>query len=229
MSHLSEFSNVLGYVKRLLREEVPAIEIMRRGHGRLGLAVRFPLAGTPSLSQITGFYSRLNIVVESSRLQHERKRMHRKFITEAYLAHRAAQYQPRWGTKYHLRGCLAHITKALRLMERSKEYDDDQPVHWSEVYRKEPLQEHQAPEEYWLLLKLKSLLPLLRLSVRILRLILRDCSATWDEWEASLYRREWLQQFILDSRMSFSRALVHAPRRVDLVGSSSLEARSLEH
>ncbi|KAI0904499.1 hypothetical protein F4823DRAFT_205556 [Ustulina deusta] len=221
MSHLTEFSRVLAYVERLLGEEVPDSEMIQH-HGRLGCAaIQFPLAGMPSLGQVTEFYSRLNIKVESSRLKHERKMVYRQFITAAYLAHRAARYQPQRGTKYHLRDCLAHITEALRLMEMSKEYDDDQPVHWSEVYRTEHSIHHTPPAEYWLLFKLKSLLPVLRFSVRILWLVFPDCSGTWDEWEASLCRKEWLQQFILDSRMSWTSVPLLAPRRID---TSNLEA-----
>ncbi|KAI1275434.1 hypothetical protein F5Y07DRAFT_370021 [Xylaria sp. FL0933] len=220
MSHLTEFSHVLAYVERLLGEEVPDSEIIKRGHSRLRcVAVRFPLVGMPSLSQVTEFYSRLSGEVEESRLKHERKTAYKQFITEAYLAHRAAHYQPESGTMYHLRACLVHITKALWLMERSKDYDDDQPVHWSEVYPIEPAQHDTAPEEYWLLFKLESLLPVLRLSVRILRLVFpgEEYSDTWDEWEDSLCRKEWLQQFILDSRTSLTKAPQHAPRRVDVV------------
>ncbi|KAI0975847.1 hypothetical protein F4678DRAFT_285027 [Xylaria arbuscula] len=201
MSHLTEFSHVLAFVERLLRDEVSDIEMNKRDHGQLGeRAVQFPLTGVPSLSQVSEFYSRLNTEVESSRLKRERKKVYRQFISAAYFAHRSAQYQPQCGTKYHLRDCLAEITKALRLMERSKEYDDDQPVHWSEVYSAEPAQQQTAPDECWLLFKLESLWPVLRLSIRILRLVLPGCKDTWIEWEESLFRKEWLQQFIIDSR-----------------------------
>ncbi|KAI0432007.1 hypothetical protein F5Y09DRAFT_172098 [Xylaria sp. FL1042] len=226
MSHLTEFSHVLAYVERLLREEVPDSEMIERGHDRLRcIPVRFPLVGMPPLSQVAEFYTRLSSEVVASRLKHERKMVYKQFITEAYLAHRAIQYQPELGTMYHLRDCLAHITKALRLMERGKEHDDDQPVHWSEVYPTEPAQHDTPPEEYWLLFKLESLLPVLRLSVRILRLVFpgKEYAYTWDEWEDSLCRKEWLQQFILDSRMSWTKAPLHAPRRAEVVRSGNLE------
>lgn len=212
MSHLTEFSNALAFVERLLEEEVSDFEMRYRHHGKLGwFRMKFPLAGMLPLDYITDVYSRLLTEVESSRLKHERKLTYRKFITRAYLAYRAAQYQPQSGTRHHLRGCLAHITQALELMEKSKEYDAEQPVHWSEVYRSDctkrhvTSKHHTPPEEYWLLFKLESLWPVLDLSVRILRIVMPDCWGTWDEWEASLYQEEWLQQFIIDSRLSLTR------------------------
>ncbi|GAW21327.1 hypothetical protein ANO14919_108460 [Xylariales sp. No.14919] len=224
MSHLTEFSRVLAYVERLLGGEAPPIEGICQ-HGQFGVVrVWFPLIGIPPLKQVGEFYSDLNTEVERSQLKRERKTVYRKFISAAYLAHHAAEeHQPHWGSIYHLQSCLSYITLALRLMERSKEYDDGQPVHWSEVYREGSPQSH-PPGEYWLLFKLESLLPVLRLSVRILRLVLPHCSHTWEEWEASLCRKEWLEQFILDSRMSSCRSIPrHAPRRIDVVGLSSLE------
>jgi hypothetical protein len=220
MSHLTEYSILLAYVKRRLQGDEPATE----KHGQFGgIAVQFPLTAVPSLGQVEKFYGQLHTEVENSRLQPERKIMYRKFVWSAYLAHCAVEKnQPRWGTVWHLGECVSVLNKALRLMEKSKEYDDGHPVHWSEVYRVEGSEHDTSPEEYWLLFKLESLLPVLRLSVRILRLILPDCSGTWNEWEDSLCRKEWLQQFILDSRKSSMMGLHdHAPRREDVVGSSS--------
>ncbi|KAI0509238.1 hypothetical protein F5B22DRAFT_618161, partial [Xylaria bambusicola] len=143
-------------------------------------------------------------------------------MTRAYLAYGAAQYQPRLGTKHHLRSCVSHITQALQIIEKSKEYDDEEPVHWSEVYRTKSPEDHSdhtnhtPPDEYWLLFKLESLWPVLDLSVRILRLVMPDCQETWNEWEATLYQDEWLQQFILDSRLSSTKAPLDALRQVDM-------------
>ncbi|KAI0455750.1 hypothetical protein F5B21DRAFT_503039 [Xylaria acuta] len=227
MSHLTEFSLVLAYVKRRLAGEEPASDLYRY-HGKLGgVAVRFPLPGIPSLDQVAEFYTRLNIEVETSRLRPERKEAYKRFTSASYHAHRAAtENQPQWGSAWHLQACLTYITKAIRIMETSEEYEDGHPVHWSEVYPAERPQQHTTPpEEYWLLFKLESLLPVLRLSVRILRLVLPDCCRTWDEWEDSLCRKEWLQQFILDSRASsWERIPLHAPRRADVVGLDTLEA-----
>ncbi|KAI0445807.1 hypothetical protein F4803DRAFT_108130 [Xylaria telfairii] len=224
MSHLSEFSLVLAYVKRRLRgREESACGY--RHHGQFGgVPVPFPLPGIPSPHQVAEFYTRLNIEVERSRLHPERKKAYRRFTSAAYHAYRSvAENQPKWGSVWHLQSCLAYITKALRIAEQSKEFDDGHPVHWSEVYRPGSSQ-HATPPEYWLLFKLESLLPVLRLSVRILRLILPDCVVTWDEWEDSLCRKEWLQQFILDSRVSsWKSAPLHAPRRVDIVGLNTLD------
>ncbi|KAI8948127.1 hypothetical protein F4801DRAFT_474061 [Xylaria longipes] len=225
MSHLTEFSLVLAYVKRRLGGEKPVGESYRY-HGEFGgVTVDFPLLGIPSLEQVAGFYTRLNVEVERSRLRPERKRTYQRFTSAAYHAHRAAtENQPRKGSIWHLRDCLTYITKALRIMENSKEYEDKHPVHWSEVYRPGCSQCTTTPEEYWLLFKLESLLPVLRLSVRILRLVFPDCHTTWTEWEYSLCRKEWLQQFKLDSRMSsWKRIPLHAPRRADVVGLYTLE------
>jgi hypothetical protein len=187
------------------------------------VTVRFPLPGIPALGEVTEFYSHLNEEVERSRLEAERKTLYSQFTSAAYLAHGAVSgTQMQWGNVWHLQDCVEYIAGALRLMERSKEYDDDHPVHWSEVYRFESSEHHTPPAEYWLLFKLESLLPVLRLSVRIFRLIFPDCSGTWDEWERSLCREEWLQQFILDSRKpSWKEMPLHAPRRVDIVRSST--------
>ncbi|KAK5635773.1 hypothetical protein RRF57_011485 [Xylaria bambusicola] len=227
MSHLTEFSNALAFLERLLREEVSDLEMDHRDHGKLGwFCVQFPLAGMLPLAYITEYYSRLHVEVEGSRLKPERKAIHRQFMTKAYLAYRAAQYQPHSGTKHHLRGCLFHITQALQIIEKSKEYDDEQPVHWSEVYPATFLEgyaNHTPPEEYWLLFKLESLWPVLDLSVRVLRLVMPDCQETWDEWEATLYQEGWLQQFILDSRLSLAKIPLDASRQIDMARPSNLE------
>ncbi|KAI1123905.1 hypothetical protein F5Y10DRAFT_280551 [Nemania abortiva] len=205
MSHLTEFSILLNYVKRRLRGEESTGEQYRH-HGRFaGVTVWLPPPGIPSLHQVAEFYSRLSIEVETSRLEPERKMAYQRFVSAAYLAHRATEAnQPPWGFVWHLEDCVVYITKALRLMEESKQYDDSHPVHWNEVYRGEyspDCSQHAIPpQEYWLRFKLESLLPLLRLSVRILRLAFPDCSGTWDEWEDSLCGKEWLQQFVLDSQ-----------------------------
>ncbi|KAI0401573.1 hypothetical protein F4802DRAFT_421560 [Xylaria palmicola] len=231
MSHLTEFSLLLAYVKRRLGGEEEARSEEFWDHGRFaGVVVNFPLCGVPSFDQVAGFYSRLNIEVERSRLRPERKTMYRRFTSAAYLAYRAAQEnQPTKGSVWHLQDCVGYITKALRLMEKSKEYDDGNPVQWSEVYRTEsaphdtPLP--RSPAEFWLLFKLESLLPVLGLSVCILRAAFPDCKDTWNEWEASLRREEWIQQFILDSRTSSWRKIpLHAPRRVDVLGPPTLKA-----
>ncbi|GAP90204.1 hypothetical protein SAMD00023353_4200460 [Rosellinia necatrix] len=223
MSHLTEFSMLLAYIKRRLRYEESSGE-KYRDHGRFGgVPVHFPL-GIPRPSQVAKFYSNLNAEVEGSQLDPERKTSYRRFISAAYLAHRAAdENQPQSGSVWHLEDCLDYITKALRLMERSKEYDDGHPVHWSEVYPPEHRQNGRCPEEHWMLFKLESLLPVLRLSVRIFRLAFPDCE--WDEWERSLCHKQWLQQFILDSRASSREQMpLHAPRLVDIIGPSAFQA-----
>ncbi|KAI0468857.1 hypothetical protein F4859DRAFT_489135 [Xylaria cf. heliscus] len=227
MSHLTEFSLVLAYVKRRLGGAEESAGDLYRYHGRFGgVPVPFPLPGIPSPDQVAEFYARLNIEVERSQLHPKRKNAYQRFTSAAYHAHRAvAENQPKCGSVWHLQSCLTYITKALRIMEKSKEYEDEHPVHWSEVYRDEPRQHTTPPEEYWLLFKLESLLPVLRLSVRILRFVFPDCCRTWDEWEDSLCRKEWSQQFILDSRtLSCGRIPLHAPRFEDIVGLHTLDA-----
>ncbi|KAH8156424.1 hypothetical protein CIB48_g11824 [Xylaria polymorpha] len=204
MSHLTEFSLVLAYVKRRLGGGEESV-CEYRHHGQFGgEPFTFPLPGIPSPDQVAEFYTRLNIEVESSPLHPERK----KHIGDSHLRHTTRTVLSR---------------KTSQNQEQSKEYDDRHPVHWSEVYRPASSQ-HTTPPEYWLLFKLESLLPVLRLSVRILRLVLPDCKMTWDEWEYSLCRKEWLQQFILDSRVSSWKSTpLHAPRRVDVVGLNTLD------
>ncbi|KAI0099838.1 hypothetical protein GGR51DRAFT_386189 [Nemania sp. FL0031] len=220
MSHLTEFSILLSYVKRRLRGEESTDEQYQYGRFA-GVTVQLPLPGVPSSRQVAEFYSRLSVEVEISRLEPERKMAYQRFASAAYLAHRATEEnQPPFGFVWHLEDCVTYITKALRQMEQSKEYDDSHPVHWSEVYRGERppewTQHTTPPQEYWLLFKLESLLPVLRLSVRILRLAFPDCSQIWNEWENGLCGKEWLQRFVLDTRMSCcSMTPLHAPCQAD--------------
>ncbi|KAI8627845.1 hypothetical protein F5Y19DRAFT_477012 [Xylariaceae sp. FL1651] len=218
MSHLTEYSLLLDYVKSRFEGRELAKQVEHSQFG--GVTVSFPLAELPSLTEVNDFYSRLNVEVERSQLKPHRKSAYRKFIREAYFAHyTVGEYQPRWGTIWHLQDTVFHLVKALRIMEEGKEYDDAYPVHWSEVYQVEVSENRISPPEYWLLFKLESLLPVLRLSVRVLRLIFPDCYETWNEWEDSLCRKEWLQDFILDSKKSSRRVIpLYAPRRVDILG-----------
>ncbi|KAI1149963.1 hypothetical protein F4825DRAFT_428652 [Nemania diffusa] len=221
MSHLTEFSILLDYVKKRLRGEEFASEQYRH-HGQFaGVVVQLPLTGIPSSSQVAEFYTQLNAEVAMSQLKPERKMMYQRFASAVYLAHRASEEnQPLSGSVWHLEGCVTYITKALRLMEKSQEYDDSHPVHWNEVYLGEWSQHATHPADYWLLFKLESLLPLLQLSVRILRLVFPDCLVTWDEWDHSLCGEEWLRQFVLDSRTSFP---PRASRLADTIRPSSSE------
>ncbi|KAI0162097.1 hypothetical protein GGR57DRAFT_453119 [Xylariaceae sp. FL1272] len=219
MSHLTEYTLLLTLVKELLdQDKKPTAE----EHGQFGgTTVQFALYRGPSPKEVGDFYGCLRIEVEQSRLRPRRKSLYKKFARRAYQAHRSfREGQPVVGTVWHLHECIHFLIQAFKAMEEAQEYDDDgrHPVHWSEVYRAEGL-DQQPPQEYWLLFKLESLLPVLRLSVIILRLVFPDCVETWNEWEKDLCRKEWLQQFILDSRKSSLSAMpTYAPRRDDIVG-----------
>ncbi|KAI1261700.1 hypothetical protein F5Y18DRAFT_197455 [Xylariaceae sp. FL1019] len=216
MSHLTEYTLLLTLVKELLdQDRTPTAEQGRFG----GTTVQFALYRGPSPNEVGNFYRRLWLEVEQSRLRPRRKSVYKRFVRYAYQAHRSLKEgQPVVGTVWHLQDCIHFLIQAFKAMEEAQEYDDDRhPVHWSEVYRAEGL-DQQTPQEYWLLFKLESLLPVLRLSVIVLRLVFPDCDETWNEWEADLCRKEWLQQFILDSRnSSFSAMPTYAPRRDDIV------------
>ncbi|KAI1328689.1 hypothetical protein F5Y16DRAFT_147315 [Xylariaceae sp. FL0255] len=221
MSHLTEYSSILGHVMSLLEGEEPSAYTE---FGRLGgVLVQFPLPARP-LDELEEFYRSNQLEVESSCLQSRRKCLYGKFIQAAYRAHWAVRQGPKYGSVYHLQTCVSYILEAFKIMEEAKEFDDGTPVGWSEVYigrnSKAGIALHE-PQEYWLLFKLESLFPVLELSIRVLRLILPDLDDVWDEWEYTLLQETWLQQFIIDSRASSYKDIpFHAPRRDEIIDTS---------
>ncbi|KAI1772730.1 hypothetical protein F4818DRAFT_425369 [Hypoxylon cercidicola] len=161
--------------------------------------IHFPLAGLEHSTRVARFYQELLDEVERSRLHEKRKELYRKFQNRVVFAHIAhEEIQVVLGTASRLRTSLAHLHVALKLMKELKEYDDEHPVHWSEVFPTQSAQGNLSPEELWFLFKLESLRPCLVALVRLLRQVLPDCSVLWNECEGNLLRREWIFQFILD-------------------------------
>lgn len=97
MSHLTEFSLVLAYVKRRLGGGEESV-CEYRHHGQFGgEPFTFPLPGIPSPDQVAEFYTRLNIEVESSPLHPERKKhigdSHLRHTTRTVLSRKTSQNQ----------------------------------------------------------------------------------------------------------------------------------------
>ncbi|KAI0838187.1 hypothetical protein F5Y06DRAFT_268775 [Hypoxylon sp. FL0890] len=162
-------------------------------------SIQFPLAGVEHSSRVAQFYRELLLEVDRSRLDDKRKELYRKFQYRVISAHAAVEAVASTGTVSRLRKPLAQLQGALDAMNELKAYDDKHPVHWSEVFPAEDIQFHLSPGDLWLHFKLKSIRPCLVFLVRLLRLVLPDCEDTWTECEASLLRREWMRQFILDA------------------------------
>ncbi|KAI1766772.1 hypothetical protein GGR53DRAFT_485177 [Hypoxylon sp. FL1150] len=164
--------------------------------------IRFPLFGIEHSSRVESFYGELYSEVDRSNLDRKRKELYAKFKNRVVDAHIAVENQTRIGTNSRLRIPLAHLSAALKLMKELKEYDDENPVQWFEVFPDESVQCNLSPQELWLHFKLESLRPCLVFLVRLFRMILPGCSDLWDECERSLLRKEWIYQFILDSPKS---------------------------
>ncbi|KAI1077484.1 hypothetical protein F5B20DRAFT_262637 [Whalleya microplaca] len=186
--------------------------------------IEFPLAKVKSSALIFEFYQSRNKEVEQSELDERRKKLYKRFKDQVFLAHVAIEQVTPYGTVRNLRGPLAHLFRAVNLMTELKDYDDEHPVHWSEVYPHESMQNETSPVNFWLNYKLESVQPCLILLVQIFRLVFPDRLDIWDEWESSLEKKEWILQFVLDSAKSQRRSLLpYPPIRSDIVGN----ARSL--
>ncbi|KAL7620971.1 hypothetical protein AAE478_008282 [Parahypoxylon ruwenzoriense] len=191
----------------------------------------FPLAGVEPSRRVAQFYGELLGEVERSRLEDKRKKLYRKFICRVIAAHVSVEKVGlSMGTTSNLRQALAHIDVALRLIRKLKDYDDDHPVHWSEVFPIENMPKHSPPDRLWRDFKLESIRPCLVFLVRILRLVLPDCSDMWNECESSLTRKGWILQFILDSPKSLKRSMApHPLKRSDLLAPPRPAGQSSQH
>lgn len=180
--------------------------------------IQYPLAGIEHSTRVALFYSQLLDEVERSRLHERRKELYRKFQNRVVVAHVALEEnQTHLGTTSRLRTPLAHLDAALKLIKELKDFDDEHPVHWSEVFPIQSAQGKSSPDELWLLFKLESLRPCLVFLVRLFRRVLPDCSFLWDECEGSLLRKEWIFQFILDSPTSLEIPVPpHLLKKVDI-------------
>ncbi|XXH03146.1 hypothetical protein Hte_009540 [Hypoxylon texense] len=180
--------------------------------------IRYPLSGVEHSTRVDCFYRDLLDEVERSGLHEKRKELYKKFQNRVVNAHVALEkHQSRLGTTSGLRAPLAHINAALKLIKELKDFDDEHPVHWSEIFPTQDAQGKSSPDERWLLFKLESLRPCLVFLVRIFRRVLPDCSVMWDECEKSLLRKEWMFQFILDSPKSQEIPVPpHFLKRVDI-------------
>ncbi|KAI1140671.1 hypothetical protein F5Y05DRAFT_281883 [Hypoxylon sp. FL0543] len=164
--------------------------------------IRFPLAGIEHSTRVALFYRELLAEVDRSRLQDKRKELYREFQHRVISAHVAVDSLVSMGTigkVSKLREPLAQLQGALDAMTELKAYDDKHPVRWYEVFPAEDIQFHLSPGDLWLHFKLESVRPCLVFLVRLLRQVLPNCEDIWTECEASLLKKEWIRQFILDS------------------------------
>ncbi|KAI0883823.1 uncharacterized protein GGS22DRAFT_166165 [Annulohypoxylon maeteangense] len=162
--------------------------------------IQFPLIGVAHSSRIACFYKGLVAEVDQSRLDDKRKELYRKFTARVISAHVAVEgVGAPFGTVSNLRKPLCRLAAALEIMVALKEYDDDHPIHWSEVFPTEDAPCSMSPQDLWLHFKLKSIRPCLIFLVRILRLLLPGYSEWWNECEESFRRKQWMLLFVLDS------------------------------
>ncbi|KAI1645837.1 hypothetical protein F4815DRAFT_443650 [Daldinia loculata] len=162
--------------------------------------VRFPLAGVEPSNRVAQFYEELLAEVEQSRLRDRRKKLYRQFVNRVIAAHAAVEDAGvPLGTVSMLRNPLAHLDIALNRMADLIEYDNEHPIHWSEVFPIENTKSQLSPSELWLHFKLESIRPCLVFLVRLLGLVLPKYSDMWRECDESLTSTEWIAQFILDS------------------------------
>ncbi|KAI0600621.1 hypothetical protein F4775DRAFT_590179 [Biscogniauxia sp. FL1348] len=215
MSTLMAYIDWLSTAQSCLAGRRPPVEIGRCLDG----PVAFPLT-RPTLREIHRFYQDRFVIIQYSKLAPRRKELHTQFTQQIYYAYGAVDRdlsQP--DTVVDLREAIIHLLKALRLVEKTKDFDDANPVQKTEWLLSGPAGARETPEESWLCFKLASIQPCLQLSVQILRSIFPDCSDIWDECDKSLAMQEWVLQFILDSQRSQERSLpLYAPRRSDIVG-----------
>ncbi|KAI8959714.1 hypothetical protein F5Y11DRAFT_291483 [Daldinia sp. FL1419] len=179
-----------------------------------GKSIDFPLEKVESSSLIADFYEGMGAEVERSRLRDRRKKLYTRFSKKVVVAHAAVEdVGVSKGTVMILQDSLAHLDVALRLMTDLIEYDNENPIHWSEVFPTEDARSQLSPSELWLYFKLESVRPCLVFLVRLLRLILPDCLDLWCECEESLRSELWMVRFILDSQRPPRKSTsVHFPK-----------------
>ncbi|OTA87523.1 hypothetical protein M434DRAFT_15380 [Hypoxylon sp. CO27-5] len=180
--------------------------------------IQFPLVGIEPSSCVAEFYQKQLDEVDRSRLDDKRKELYRKFQCRVVDAHAAVEeVGVSTGTISTLREPLAQLQAALDLMEELNSYDDKNPVHWFEVFPTKDVKFHLSPKDLWLHFKLESIRPCLVFLVRLLKLVLPDHLDMWIECEASLTRKEWIRQFILDSPNPPEDADLARPMGFDLI------------
>ncbi|KAI5867430.1 hypothetical protein GGS23DRAFT_177573 [Durotheca rogersii] len=220
MSRFTEYCEWIVTARKCLDGEPPPGHLAKF---RLGRLVQFPLRGIEPSRRVAQFYQELLGEIEQSRLDDTRKRLYRKFTRRVVAAHVAVEeVKVPIGTVSNLRKALARLSAALNLIITLKDYDDEHPVHWSEVFPTESMPLKSSPDRLWHDFKLESIRPCLVCLVRILRLVLPDFTDMWDECEASLTGKQWILLFVLDSPKSQKRST--SPRL--LKGSDLLAVRA---
>ncbi|KAI1460078.1 hypothetical protein F4805DRAFT_418053 [Annulohypoxylon moriforme] len=198
MSRLSTYSEWTVTARKCLDGE-PLPSHLATFHLWRGL-IQFPVVGVVHSSRIACFYQRLVAEVDQSKLDGKRKELFRNFTTRVISAHVAVEeVDVPVGTVSKLRKSLGHLAAALDIMVELKEYDDRNPIHWTEVFPTEDTQCSLSPVNLWLNFKLKSIRPCLAFLVRLFRLLLPGYSDWWDECEESFKRKQWILLFVLDS------------------------------
>lgn len=225
MSRFSEYYDWTVTARKCLNGEPPPGHLATFQVWR-GL-IRFPLAGAEHSSRVDMFYGKLLEEVEGSRLDETRRTLYRKFTCKVVSAHVALEEnQTNIGTISKLQTPLTHLAAALRLVAKLKEYDDEHPVHWSEVFPTQSVKSNLSPDELWFHFKLESIRPCLVFLVRLLRLVLPYHSDTWNECEESLTRKEWMDQFILDSPRPLNMPIPLSPSVVTLLADQAERTRT---
>ncbi|KAI1655873.1 hypothetical protein F4813DRAFT_365605 [Daldinia decipiens] len=198
MSRFAAYCDWITTARKCLDGEQPPLHIARFYVREE--SVWFPLVGVEPSNRVAQFYEELVTEVEQSRLRDGRKKLYRRFVNRVIAAHATVEdIRVPLGTVSTLRHPLAHLDIALNRMTDLIEYDNEHPIHWSEVFPIENAKSQLSPSELWLHFKLESIRPCLVFLVRLLGLVLPKYSDMWRECDKSLTSKEWIIQFILDS------------------------------
>ncbi|KAI1334718.1 hypothetical protein F5Y15DRAFT_284264 [Xylariaceae sp. FL0016] len=205
MSHLSEYCGYIETARSCLRGRLQTVDF---GYGRVGSGpVHFPLPNVMSSEAVRTFYNHQALQVERARLRTERKTLYKRFTRQLITAFEIINFGgEREGTVTELDEPLAHLSEALTLMCTLMDFDNANPISWSELIRRDvDVPRNLPPGENWLRFKLSALRQGLLLLVQILRIILPDCLEFWAECKAIVEREEYMTQFVIDSDESLSR------------------------
>ncbi|KAK6820666.1 hypothetical protein PG990_012650 [Apiospora arundinis] len=136
----------------------------------------------------------------------ERKRPCLKIDGYLRTAYAKIAHQPTV-PKSGLREPLLLLKMALRQLMIICDFDKQTPVKVSEAPNAS-----RGADDAWLTIQLQYTKACLLLLIRIFWLVLPDFLEWWEEFESSLRNKDWLKQFILDSRKSERLAVVNRER-----------------
>jgi hypothetical protein len=179
--------------------------------------VSFPLAGAPVLTWVKKCHRNWVHCLKSSQLAPHREHYRRVFSSSIIRAYEQVSYDRPTGPVSDLREPLRLIVEALRVLMRSKNYDDAHPIRESELSPALVTQINKSPAAIWLNVKLAYTHLCLLLMVRILWHVLPEFVDSWNEYEKMLKMDHWRLQFILDSDTSKRKSTPAHPTLSDVL------------